>query len=600
MRTTGRTLAAAIAALATAAAVAAAPAAAQNKPVTFNVGDTQGIDSMNPLVGVTVPAYEAWNIQYATLTDKSPKDFSPIPGLAQSWKGSADGKTWTYTMRPNLKWSDGQPLTAEDVAYTINRAKKEEWLNYTSVVANLTARATDPMTLVVKSSVVDPKLPTLDMYVLPKHIWEKQDAKAITKYPALDGVGSGPFTLEHFEKGQFARFKANPNYYGGKPAVDRVVLRKFNNPDAMVAALKRGEIDAAEDVPGTAFHQLEKDPSVVTVQGNQGAMNEFAINGGAGLKKPHPALLDLRVRQAIAHAIDKQTIVKRVIAGLATPTDTLSVSPDAEWSPKIPDGQRFDFDINKAKQILDDAGYKDTNGDGIREMPGGGRPLKFRYAVRSEGDTAPPTAELITGWLRQIGIATTQKVYDDSQLTEVIGKGDYDLFSWGWTPFVDPDPMLSYFTCDQVSKDPKNPTNYYNDASWCDPAYDALYKQQKVERDKAKRVEIVHQMLTRFYESATYDVLYTYPDLQAYRKNKFTGWIRQPEGTGPVLFSNSSPTYAKLKPVVAGAEGTSGGGSSGDGGGGSGGIIAIVVIAVVVLGGAGLWFMRRRTADERE
>ncbi|HEX5901134.1 MAG TPA: ABC transporter substrate-binding protein [Solirubrobacteraceae bacterium] len=178
-------------------------------------------------------------------------------------------------------------------------------------MANLTAKATDDRTLVVTSSVADPKLPTLDMYVLPKHIWEKQDAKAITKYAALDGVGSGPFTLEKFEKGQFARFKANPNYHGGKPAVDRVVLRDFDNPDAMVAALKRGEIDAAEDIPGTAFHQLQKDPSVVTVAGYQGAMNEFAINGGDGLKKPHPALLDLRVRQAIAHAIDKKTLVDR-------------------------------------------------------------------------------------------------------------------------------------------------------------------------------------------------------------------------------------------------------------------------------------------------
>jgi peptide/nickel transport system substrate-binding protein len=585
----------ALALLAGAATTSAQEEGTPSKPVVFNVGDAAGIDSMNPIVGVTVPAYEAWNIQYATVTDKSPKDFSPIPGLAESWKGSADGKTWTYKMRPNQKWSDGQPLTAEDVVFTINRARKEEWLNYNSVVANLTASAPDPNTLVIRSSVVDPKLPTLDSYILPKHIWEKQDAKAITKYDALDGVGSGPFTLEKFEKGQFARFKANPNYYGGKPAVDRVVLRDFDNPDAMVAALKRGEIDAAEDLPGTAFLQLKKDPNIVTVEGNQGAMNEFAINGGDGLKKPHPALLDLRVRQAIAHAIDKKTIVSRVLSGVGTPTDTLSVSPDPAWSPKIPDGQRFDFDLDKAKQILDDAGYKDTNGDGIREMPGGGQPLKFRYAVRSEGVTAPATAELITGWLRQIGIATTQKTYNDSQLTEVIGKGDYDLFAWGWTPFVDPDPMLSYFTCDQVSKDPKDPTNYYNDANWCDPQYDALYKQQKVERDKAKRMDIVHQMLTRFYESATYNVLYTYPDDQAYRKGRFTGWTKQPENTGPVLFSNSSPTYAKLKPVVASA--TSGGD---DGGGGSGGVIAIVVIALVVLGAGGVWLMRRRTADERE
>jgi peptide/nickel transport system substrate-binding protein len=596
VRTTRRTLAAASMAVALIAVVGAAPAGSATKPVVFNVGDTQGIDSMNPIVGVTVPAYEAWNIQYATLTDKSPKDFSTIPGLAKSWKGSADGRTWTYTLRPNLKWSDGQPLTAEDIAYTVNRARKEEWLNYTSVVGNLTATAPDPSTVVITSSVSDPKLPTMDVYIVPKHVFEKQDAKAVTKYDALDGVGSGPFVLEHFEKGQFARFRANPYYYGGKSPISRVVLRKFDNPDAMVAALKRGEIDAAEDVPGAAFHQLEKNPSFVTLQGNQGAMEEFAINGGAGLKKPHPALLDLRVRQAIAHAIDKQTIVKRVLAGLGTPTDTLSVSPNTDWSPKIGDGQRYDFDLNKAKQILDDAGYKDTNGDGIREMPGGGRPLKFRYAVRSEGNAGQSTAELISGWLRQIGIATTQKVYDDSRLTTVIGKGDYDVFVWGWTPFVDPDPMLSYFTCGQVSSDPKDPENYYNDANWCDKQYDALYKQQKVERNKAKRMEIVHQMLTRFYESAVYDVLYTYPDTQAYRKNKFTGWIRQPENTGPVIFSNTSPTYANLKPVVASATG----GGGGDDGGGSGTIIAIVVVAVVALGGIGLWAIRRRTADERE
>jgi peptide/nickel transport system substrate-binding protein len=598
VRTMRRRLAACGVLLAVGALAVAAPVGSQTKkPVVFNVGDAAGIDTMNPIVGVTVPAYEAWNIQYATLTDKSPKDFSTIPGLAQSWKSSADKKTWTYTMRPNLKWSDGQPLTAEDVAYTINRAKKEEWLNYTSVVANLTATAENPTTLVVKTSVPDPKLPTLDSYVLPKHVWEKQDAKAITKYDALDGVGSGPFTLEHFEKGQFARFKANPNYYGGKPAVDRVVLRNFDNPDAMVAALKRGEIDAAEDVPGTAFHQLEKDPNIETVQGYQGAMNEIAINGGAGLKKPHPALLDLKVRQAIAHAIDKKTIVDRVLAGLGKPADTLSVSPNTEWSPQIPAEQQLDFDLDKAKQMLDQAGYKDTNGDGIREMPGGGRALKLRYAVRSEGVTAAATAELVTGWLRQIGIATTQKVYDDSRLTEEIGKGNYDMFSWGWTPFVDPDQMLSYFTCDNVSQDPEDPTNYYNDASWCDKQYDALYKQQKVEVDKAKRVELVHQMLTRFYESAVYDVLYVYPDTQAYRKNRFTGWLRQPEKTGPVLFSNTSPTYAKLKPFVASA---STGKADDGGGGGSGGLIAIIVVAVVVLGGGGLWAMRRRTADERE
>jgi peptide/nickel transport system substrate-binding protein len=362
----------------------------------------------------------------------------------------------------------------------------------------------------------------------------------------------------------------------------------------MVAALKSGEIDAAEDVPGTQFHQLEKDPNIQTIQGYQGAMNEFALNGGAGLKKPHPALLDPRVRQAISHAIDRKTIVDRVLAGLGKPAETLSVSPNPVWTPQIPPADQYTFDLAKANQILDAAGYKDTNGDGIREMPGGGKPLNFRYAVRSEGSTGASTAELISGWLRKIGIGTTQKVYDDSRLTELIGKGDYDMFVWGWTPFVDPEQMVSYFTCDQVASDPKDPTNYYNDANWCDKKYDALYKQQKVETNKAKRIELIHQMLLRFHDADVYQVLYVYPDAQAYVKNRFTGFQRQPAGTGPVLYTNSTPTYATLAPVSAKA------GASSDSGGGSGGVIAIVIAAVLVVGAAIFMLRRRRSAYERE
>jgi peptide/nickel transport system substrate-binding protein len=588
---TRRALAATILVVALVAGVLAVSADGQKKKTyVLDVGDTQGIDSMNVTVGVTVPAYEAWNLQYPTLTDKAAEDFHPIPALAQSWEGSKDGKTWTYKLRPNLKWSDGKPLTSDDVVYTVNRSKKEEWINHSSVVANLTASAPDKNTVVIKTSVPDPKLPTMDVYIVPKHIFQKYDAAAIKKYDATDGVGAGPFVLEKFEKGQFARFRANPYYWKGKPAIDKVVLRFFNNPDAMVAALKSGELDAAEDVPGAAFHQLEKDKNIQTIQGFQGAMNEFAVNGGDGLKKPHPALLDPRVRQAIAHAIDKKTIVDRVMSGLAKPGETLSTSPDTSWTPDIPSDQLYDFDIAKAKQILDDAGYKDTNGDGIREMPGGGKPLKMKYLVRTEGDTAQPTAEFITGWLKEIGIATTRKSADDSQMTELIGKGDYDMFSWGWTPFVDPDPMLSYFKCDQIASDPKDPTNYYNDANFCDKEYDKLYDQQHTELDKAKRKEIVHEMLTRFQKNAVYDVLYTYPDLQAYVKGRFTGWVRQPADTGPVLFTNTSPTYAVLKPITASSEDS----------GGSGGIIAIVVVAVLLVGGLVLLARRRRTAYERE
>jgi peptide/nickel transport system substrate-binding protein len=160
-------------------------------------------------------------------------------------------------------------------------------------------------------------------------------------------------------------------------------------------------------------------------------------------------------------------------------------------------------------------------------------------------------------------------------------------------PFVDPDPMLSYMTCDEIES--------YNDANLCDPGYDKLYKQQKVELDRDKRMEIVHEMLARFARTAVYDALYTYPDLQAYRTDKFEGFVRQPANTGPVLFSNSSPTYQTLKPVSASSNGGAGTAVAADDGGIGGAAIAAIVVAALALAGAAGWaVMRRRTADERE
>ena len=604
MRVVGGILAAlsAVAALVLAGGGSGGTASAQDgERQVFTVGYWQDVDSMNVTVGVTVAAYEAWNIQYATLTDKSAKDFSVSPGLAESWEGSDDGKTWTYKLRPNLKWSDGKPLTAEDIAYTVNRSRKEEWINHSATVANLTAKAIDPTTVEIKSSVPDPKLPVMDVYIVPKHVFQRYDENAILKYDAQDGVGSGPYVLEEFKKGQFIRFRANPHYWRGEPPLRAVVIRNFNNAETMVAALRRGEIDAAHGVTGAAYDRLKGDDGIEVVEGNQGAFQEFALNGGDGLKKGHPALSDPLVRQAIAHAIDKQTLVDRVEGGHAEVADTIAPSANPEWMPELSDDEKYAFDLERANQLLDQGGYRDTDGDGVREMPGGGQPLRMRYAVRSESPVSQPNAEFITGWLRDIGIATTQRTYDDGQLTEVIGKGDYDMFVWGWVPFVDPDPLLSYFTCSQVSSDPDNPTDYYNDANWCDPGYDRLYKQQNVELDRARRIEIVHEMLKRFARTGVYDALYTYPDLQAYRTDRFEGFVRQPEGIGPVLFSNTSPTYASLKPLSedAGAAGTVAADSDG-GGIGTGAIVGIAALALALAAAAWWVVMRRRTADERE
>jgi peptide/nickel transport system substrate-binding protein len=217
--------------------------------------------------------------------------------------------------------------------------------------------------------------------------------------------------------------------------------------------------------------------------------------------------------------------------------------------------------------------------------------LVFRYAERSESEVAAPIRELITGWLEQIGIGTEVSVVDDTQLTDVVASGEYDLFVWGWTPFVDPDPMLSYFRCEQLTT--SLDAYGYNDANWCSDEYDALYTQQNQELDRTKRIELVHQMLRLFYDQSTYVVLFEDAELQAYRTDRFSGWTRQPAETGPVLFSNTSPTYANLVPV--------GGGGDDEGGMSTAVLVAVIVGAVVAAGAAVLLIARSWSSrDERE
>jgi peptide/nickel transport system substrate-binding protein len=576
-----------------AATATGAGASSEEEDITLTVGLTQDLDTPNVTAGALVSSYELWTLQYATLTDKAAADFSTIPGLAESWEASDDGLSYTYTLREGLEWSDGEPLTAEDVAFTINTSRDQGWYNHSSITANLDAVVVDDRTVTISSSVPDPKLPIMDAYILPEHIWGQFTADDIITYDALDGVGSGPFTLDEWKSGQSWTMVANPHYWQGEPAIDRVVFRVFTNEDAMVAALEKGEIDAAHSVPSASFEKLSNTDGIEAVFGSQGGFTELSMNGMAGgIGDGHPALLDPDVRHAIQRGIDKDALFDNVILGLGNKGVTLSVSPDPVWKPDIPVAEQYTYDPAAANKLLDDGGYLDTDGDGVREMPDGSRDLTFRYAENSDNETYADVRELVTGWLDAIGIATEVSVYDGGQLTPLIESGEWDLFVWGWTPFVDPDPMLSYFTCDQVTYNVDEAG--YNDANWCSEEYDAMYAAQNVELDRAKRVDIVHDMLTLFYHESTYVVLFEDADLQAYRTDRFEGWLRQPTETGPVLFSNSSPTYFNLKPI-------SGGGGDDDGGLGTAALIGIIAGGVAILGVGGWLAVRsRKSRDDRE
>ena len=230
----GRTMVTvALAAAALTIPIAVGTAGAQDT-LTFSVGTTQDIDTLNVTAGFLVIDYEIWNLTLPTLTDKAADDFSIRGGLAESWTESDDGLTWTYTLREGLQWSDGEPLTADDIVYTITRSVEEEWQNHISTTGNLTATATDERTVVVTSSVPDPKLPMLDMYIVPQHVYETISAEDLPNYPADDNVAGGPFRIVERREGEFVRLEQNPNWYGDEPAMDQVIFQIFENAGSAV------------------------------------------------------------------------------------------------------------------------------------------------------------------------------------------------------------------------------------------------------------------------------------------------------------------------------------------------------------------------------
>ncbi len=379
-------------------ALTAAPGVtAQEQPagkLTFTVGIVNDVDSLNPFIGILAETYEVWALMYDQLVGYSQKDFSPVPGLAESWEVSDDELTWTYKIRQGVKWSDGQPLTAKDAAYTFNRIMKGsfEQTNYGNYVSNIkTVEAPDDATLVMTTKEPSPTMLRLAVPILPEHIWKDIDEKEVTTFDnEKNAVGSGPFVLAERSTGQFVRLTANKSYWAGAPKIDEVVYRVFNNADAQLQALKKGEIDFADGLDPAPFNSLKDTEGITAVAGDYSGFDELAFNTGAALDSGepigdgHPALKDKRVRQAIAHAIDKQALVDRVLGGYGTPATGVIPALYQNLTFQPADGEAYNFDLAEANRLLDEAGYKDTDGDKVREMPDGSRPLQVP-AVRQAG-----------------------------------------------------------------------------------------------------------------------------------------------------------------------------------------------------------------------
>jgi oligopeptide/dipeptide ABC transporter ATP-binding protein len=244
-----------LAALVTLASLAETPAlgasATKVKSWTFVVGNDGTVDSLNPYVGLTNPDYEAYGMIWDNLSDYAQTgDFGPTPRLATSWSVSKDKLTWTYHLRHGVRWSDGVPFTAADVAYTFQRdttPNSTEFNNAANYVTNIdpkSIRVIDTYTVQMKVTQPTPEMATLEVYILPKHIWQHIPESKVSSYNPTTSVGTGPFVVSSFVPNQSITLKANPYYWGGKPGVKQVVFEPFANPSAEAFALRDVMIQA--------------------------------------------------------------------------------------------------------------------------------------------------------------------------------------------------------------------------------------------------------------------------------------------------------------------------------------------------------------------
>lgn len=476
------------------------------------LGTLSNIDTLNPFVTFQQNSYSTFEYIYPQLVQYDIKSLEFVPDFAQTWESSADGLTWTFHTAPNAKWSDGQPLTANDAAFTFGTILKYgdgPAANLSGGLTHVTkVEASDDNTLVITySAPVANVLSNLQQIsILPQHVWAQYavgDGKALRQFPNEPTdqplVSGGPFELARYKKDQVAIFQTNPNYYGTKPSIDGFGLQYFSNDDSMVAALQNGQIQAAINVPVTAVEALKGNSSLTVYNGPGITLRDLIINSSPE-KTTNLELLDPKVRMAMEYAIDRDAIVKTAWLGYAEPGSTIVAPGTGDWHDSQIQGLPFDTD--KANALLDQAGYA-MGADGIRVA--NGHPMSYTVLFASDETGAGDAAfRIIQNGFQQIGIQITQRKMDnDAVNSAILGDNNtynqFDLAMWDWFPLVDPDFILSVLT--------KAQWGGWSDTGFDNPTYDKLYQEQGLAIAPTKRLQIVHQMQKIAFDNRPYIIL---------------------------------------------------------------------------------------------
>lgn len=496
------------------------------------VGES-GPDSMNPYVATSQSSYAFFREIYPYLIVYNDTFDDFVGDFAMTWEVSEDGKTWTFHTQPDAGWSDDEPLTANDVVFTIETALMpgSGWTATTSHIKNVTAPDENTVVIEYDTQVGNVLSQLQQMPILPEHVWgpaAKKGVKAIKEVPdKAPFVSGGPWVLDKYSPEEFALFEQNPNWYGEKPHIDSWGAQFFKNDEARVSALKSGEADLVGGLPPSGVDPLKAAGFVV----NKSAGAEFHDIIFNSNPKPikHEELKDPQLRLALEYATDRQRLIDTAQLGYAEPGTTIVPPITGKWHNTSV--EPIPFDLEKAKQILDEAGYTDTDGDGVRETPDGS-PMSYEMMSQNGLPGINRVAEILKEDWGKIGVEITHRPLEYNALWEAnqapindkTGIGEYtefDIILWDWVPLQDPDFILSVVMCDQLS--------IWSDTAYCNKEYDKMYDQQGIAVDQKQRKDIVWEMQDILYRDKPYIVTYYIDALFAYSP-KWEGFIPSPQG----------------------------------------------------------------------
>jgi peptide/nickel transport system substrate-binding protein len=520
--------------------VASGSASTGSTTGTLRVGWSSEPDTLNPLTSFSSEAQEVLQLVYDKLNDYD-ADLNITPSLAESTTASSDGKTVTYALRSGVTWHDGTPFTADDVVFTFALIGDQGQSQYAQWLTDMTdVKATDPSTVEVTYKRPQAFDPGLAIPIVPKHLWGDMTTAQTQKFANDTPIGTGPFTFDSWERGQTISVQRNPDFWGTPAGASTVIWVLYQNEDVMAQGLEANEVDILSEVPPTIWDGLSTGGDVKPISLPGFSFHHIGINVSASSTSGgNPLLLDRNVRQALSLAVDRNQLVQIALAGHGKPGSVLLPPAMGDFQLQIADGAQLNANADKAKQLLDQAGYA-PGADGIREK--GGQRLEFRLIAIESTTVDVRAAQLFANAAKAVGIKLDLTTLDENTLGSTVYNADapdWDIFVWGWDSGVnDPNYLLGVPLTSQI--------NGNNDVYYSNPTYDSLYDQQATELDLPTRLDLVHRMQQIYYDDCAYIIMWYQEKLQAYRTDTFTGWTETPGG---IVFNLTRANYLNATPV---------------------------------------------------